>query len=213
MRLLVRYLCLAMLAGLLAGGAEASNTPSDSAPSGRAGLPFAIADFDGDSRPDMARVETGPGDFANSEYWIQLRFSSLEWESIRLVAPAGGLRISARDVNGDASVDLIVSTVWSNRPVAIYLNDGHGSFTHAEPAAFPKAFGDSAAIWSFAARLATDGAVVPSSQDYVICPEEREHSYPRASAGLIAFSGTVYPLGPPLFLHAGRAPPSQILSF
>ncbi len=126
MRLLVRYLCLAMLAGLLAGGAEASNTPSDSAPSGRAGLPFAIADFDGDSRPDMARVETGPGDFANSEYWIQLRFSSLEWESIRLVAPAGGLRISARDVNGDASVDLIVSTVWSNRPVAIYLNDGHG---------------------------------------------------------------------------------------
>ncbi len=212
MRLIARCLGLAMVAGFLAGAAAASHFSSDAVPSGHAGLPFAIADFDGDSRPDVARVETGPSDFTNSEYWIQLRFSSLEWKSIRLVAPAGGLRISARDVNGDASVDLIVSTVWSNRPVAVYLNDGHGSFTHAEPAAFPEAFGDSGAIWSFATSLATDGAVVPSSQDNVICPEGREYSDARESCGLIAFKGAVYRLGPPLFLHAGRAPPSQIIS-
>jgi hypothetical protein len=212
MRVLVRYLCLGLLAGVLAGGAAASNAAGDSAAGGRAGLPFAIADFDGDSRPDLARVETGPGDFANSEYWIQLRFSSLEWESIRLVAPAGGLRISARDVNGDASVDLIVSTVWSNRPVAIYLNDGHGSFVRAEPSAFPRAFGDSAAVWSFDAGLAADGVVVPSSQDHVICPEAQEYSYARIPSRLIGFTNAVYRLGPPLFLHAGRAPPSQTIS-
>jgi hypothetical protein len=212
MRRLARYLSLWLLVGLFGGAAAAADLPDRSLGSTRLGLPFAIADFDGDSRPDVARVESGRSDFTNTEYWIELRLSAANWESIRLVAPAGGLELSARDVNGDAFVDLVVSTAWSNRPVAIYLNDGHGFFTHADPAAFPQAFSDSEAAWTFSVGLAADGLVVASSQDTASGPEEREYSYAWAPAGLLACTELVYRLGAPLFLHAGRAPPSKIFN-
>jgi hypothetical protein len=205
-----RFLCLSVFAALLAAAAASGNVPGSTAPPSCSGLPFAIADFDGDSRLDLARVESGPSDLSNTEYWIQLRLTSASWESIRLVAPVGGLQLSARDVNGDASLDLVVSTAWSNRPVAIYLNDGHGVFTHAEPAAFPRAFSNVATIWTCGASLETEIVVVTSPQETVICPEERELTYERCSTGLIALPGVVYRLGPTMFLHAGRAPPSQV---
>jgi hypothetical protein len=106
----------------------------------RPGFTFSIADLDGDSRPDLAEVQLGEGGLANSLYRIELHLSHAGPQSISLVAPAGGLRINARDVNGDSVPDLVVSTAWTNRPVAIYLNDGHGRFSHASPTSFPAAF-------------------------------------------------------------------------
>ena len=159
---------------------------------------------------DVARVESGRSEFPNTEYWIRLRLSAANWESIRLVGPAGGLELSARDVNGDATVDLVVSTAWSNRPVAIYLNDGHGTFTHADPAGFPNAFRDCGTDWTHGEGLAAEIVVVPSSQDSASTPEEREYYYARAAVESLAFSERTYRVAAPLSLHAGRAPPSQI---
>jgi hypothetical protein len=206
-----RFLCLSLFAGLLAGGAAFANFSDAGAGPNRSGLPFAIGDFDGDSRPDVASVETGTSDFANSEYWIELQLSAAGWESIRLVAPVGGLRLVARDVNGDASVDLVVSTAWSNRPVAIYLNDGHGLFTHSEPGAYPKAFSKAARIWASVVALTAENVGVPSPQKTGICPQDRELPYERCSARLLTFPGVTYRFGPTMFLHAGRAPPFEFI--
>ena len=41
------------------------------------GLPFAIADLDGDHRPDFARVEGGGSDSRYASYWIQLQLSTI----------------------------------------------------------------------------------------------------------------------------------------
>ncbi|SRR5579875_1563076 len=101
---------------------------------------FAIADFDGDRRPDMARVEPGQNSPVGTQYWIQLQLTHSGWQLIGVVAPFGGLRVSASDVNGDHAVDLVLSTAWLNRPVAILLNDGHGRFRAEQPSAFPAAF-------------------------------------------------------------------------
>jgi VCBS repeat protein len=205
------FLCLTLVAGFLSGAAVAAALPDASSPASRHGLPFAIADFDGDSRPDLARLEAGASDSAYTEYWIQLQLSTARWESIRLVAPAGGLQLVARDVNGDEFVDLVVSTVWSNRPVAVYLNDGHGTFTHAEPAAFPGAFSDAAAtIWSSGGNLATESVAVPSAAPPGICAGGKDLSCERAPAAVILLSIAGFPNSPLLFLRAGRAPPFDI---
>ena len=104
------------------------------------GLQFAIADFDGDHRLDLAYVQTGQSELSGEAYWISFRLSLQGQRSVRILAPPGGLQIQARDVNGDHAVDLVVSTAWLRQPVAILLNDGHGAFTPAKPAAFPDAF-------------------------------------------------------------------------
>ena len=99
---------------------------------------FAIADFDGDNRPDLASVEFGRNGPLN--YSINLRLTSGPQQSINIAAPEGGLQLRAQDVNGDSFPDVVVTTFWTDRPVAILLNDGRGNFTRSEPSAFPGAF-------------------------------------------------------------------------
>ena len=97
---------------------------------------FAIADFDGDNRPDLATVETGLIGASHARYWIGFRMSAGARQTIGVNAPVGGLEIVSRDVNGDNIVDLVVSAAWLKSPVAVLVNDGHGNFTIRDPAAF-----------------------------------------------------------------------------
>ena len=103
---------------------------------------FAIADFDGDNRPDLVTVHTGQGNSSSTRYWIGFQLSSGLGQTIGVSAPSGGLQIVSRDVNGDSFLDVVVTTAWTNRPVAVLLNDGHGMFTRLAPSAV------STAVWS-----------------------------------------------------------------
>jgi hypothetical protein len=103
---------------------------------------FAIADFDGDNRPDLATVETGRIGVSRTRYWIGFQLSTGARQVIGVNAPVGGLDITSRDVNGDQRLDLIVTTSWLNQPVAVLLNDGQGNFTLTDPSAYP------AIVWS-----------------------------------------------------------------
>jgi hypothetical protein len=98
---------------------------------------FAIADFDGDQRPDLATVRAERTSQPLSSYSIHLHFSGSPDSALSLIAPGGGLEILARDVNGDTFTDLVVITATDSRLVAVLVNDGHGKFTVAEPSAFP----------------------------------------------------------------------------
>jgi hypothetical protein len=125
------------------GSAAALPSPTPS-PLSHAKLPsrFAIADFDGDNRPDLATVEIGQIGPSRARYWIGFQLSTGPQQMIGLNAPVGGLNITSLDVDGDQSLDLIVTTAWLNQPVAVLLNDGHGNFTLTDPTAFP------AIVWS-----------------------------------------------------------------
>jgi hypothetical protein len=118
------------------------------------GLPFAIADFDGDFRFDLASIEAWPNNSGTTDYWIQLQLSAVGRQSIRFVGAPGGLRLEARDVNKDRAVDLVLVSAWSRQPVAILLNDGRGGFSRVAPTAFPEAFTNLATTWSSAADQA-----------------------------------------------------------
>lgn len=138
----VSWVCFVLLLLSFTGPAWAQESASArvTATSLGSGLPFAFADFDGDHRPDLAYVQTGRSVLNSDAYWIDFRLSFRGPYSVRILAPPGGLRIEARDVNGDNAVDLVVSTAWFRQPVAILLNDGHGAFTPEKPATFPDAF-------------------------------------------------------------------------
>jgi hypothetical protein len=109
---------------------------------------FVIADFDGDSLPDLATVEIGEISTSRARYWIGFQMSAGPQQMIGVIAPVGGLEIAARDVNGDRNPDLIVTTKWLNRPVVVLVNDGHGKFMVTDPAAFSTIISDVERNWA-----------------------------------------------------------------
>ena len=188
-------------AGEIQNGAGASAGP---------GLQFAVADFDGDLRPDIASVQVGDSASGTSSYWIQLQLSGAGRQSIQLVAPRGGLLIEARDVNGDHAIDLVLTTAWSRQPVAVLLNDGHGRFSRAEPALFPGAFSTPSTNWLPTAILTTDIVGVPPESGTGVDAEGVEILHDRSLAELSPPSSAGFPAGPFLASSAGRAPPSEV---
>jgi hypothetical protein len=204
--LLVFALFLGFLAGSLPARPSAQNLPTTSvAP----GVPFAIADFDGDLLPDLISVQTGARGAAGTNYWIQLRLSEAGKQSIRLVAPTGGLSIEARDVNGDNTIDLVLATAWSRKPIAIFLNDGRGNFSRVEPADFPEAFSEFPASWTSSLALTTDAVGIPTQTRDIACREARVAQYLRLRSSSISSASAGFIFDTFLISHAGRAPPAE----
>jgi hypothetical protein len=199
---------------LLVSGIVTASAPQQesSAVSPAIGARFAIADFDGDLKPDLATVQVGGSNARTTHYSIRFELSGGAAQSISLLAPSGGLQIVPQDVNGDQIPDLIVSTQWLNRPVAVLLNDGHGNFTLTDPGAFPELLRNSQTEWSGAGTQIRDTAALPPSRS----------SAKACGVFAAAFSaGDDAELTPPSALRfhvvpfdlscAGRAPPSAIL--
>jgi hypothetical protein len=191
----------------IANGGAIQNRPAASA---RPGLTVAIADFDGDQRPDLARIQTGQDGCGSSAYWIQFQLSTAGRQFIQLVAPPGGLRIEARDVNGDHAVDLVFTTAWFRQPVAILLNDGHGSFSRAEPNAFPGVFSESNTRWVAGGQPAAAAVGLPPQSRAGVDEVEKGPLQRSPSTRLVLSSIPAFPAGTFLFGSAGRAPPSAI---
>lgn len=168
--------------------------------------PFAIADFDGDQRPDLAQVQAAPSNSRETQYWIQLELTHAGRQLIGIVAPFGGLRVTASDVNGDHAIDLVLSTAWLGRPVAILLNDGHGRFTAEKPSAFPDAFRQQAAERVSQIRHPRGTASASQSRPSVDTATQAGHLGPRARARFHSSSGILVPTLQ--LLQQGRAPPS-----
>jgi len=210
-RLPFRFVILSLFFGLVFGG-SAARTQAENPPASSLGpgLTFAIADFDGDRRPDFANIQAGQNRSGSSDYSIQIYLSQVERQSIDLVAPLGGLRIEARDVDGDHSIDLVVSTAWRKQPVAIFLNDGHGSFSRAELAAFPRAFSESGTNLLSASNPATDALAISPQPGAGICPEDNHSEFDRSPARLLLASAAGFPPDSFLTSHSGRAPPSAV---
>ena len=191
-----------------AKAAEAAGIQDGATLSSGPDLTIAIADFDGDRHLDLASVQPAGSVSGSSTYWIQFQFSASGRESVRLVAPAGGLGIEARDVNGDHAVDLIFTTAWFRQPVAILLNDGHGRFSRAEPAAFPGAFDEFRTNWASVTRLRADFVALPP-QLRIGIDHANKNPLPHGSQpAKIVLPTPEFPAAPVLCFCAGRAPPS-----
>jgi len=135
-RVSLSLLSLCVLAMALGGNATEA---AQRTPGGASGFAprFAIADFDGDQKPDLATVQVEQDAAIGTRYSIRLQLSTGEESAIGITGPQGGLELVARDVNGDDVSDLVVTTAMGSHFVAVLINDGHGKFTLAKPGAFP----------------------------------------------------------------------------
>jgi len=155
-RIRLALLVLGACVQVACAGVARAGAPSSAA---AADLPFAIADFDGDRSPDLAIVQFATSRNESTKYWIRFELSSGTGQSIGITAPAGGLRLASRDVNGDSFTDVVVSTALLHRPVAVLLNDGHGKFALEDAAAFPEAFWTAELSWTASVLQVLDCAL------------------------------------------------------
>ena len=209
--LLFQFLLLILFLGAIGGSARAGldiqNPPAESL---GAGSPFAISDFDGDLQPDLASIQAGRNNSDGTDYWIQVHLSTAGQQFIRVVAPSGGLQIEARDVNGDHAIDLVISSAGRREPVAIFLNDGHGTFSRAEPDAFPGALDESGENWVSGLNLLRVALGVTPQSGSSIWPKEKDSLHDRPPAGFVSASNAGFPLSSFVVSHAGRAPPFAV---
>jgi hypothetical protein len=196
-----------LLASASSGDAKPGGVQDWTAGSAGPGLTIAIADFDGDHRPDLASIQPGQSAFGTSTYWVQFQLSAAGRQSLQLVAPAGGLRIEARDVNGDHAVDLVFTTAWLREPVAILLNNGQGGFSRAELAAFPGVFGDAGTKLVSGTRLGADHVGLLRHSRVGIEEAITGPFQGCLAAGATLSSSPGFPVECFLFFSAGRAPP------
>lgn len=98
------------------------------------GARFVFADLDGDRIPDLAQVESQNPRSADTNYSIHVKLSAGVESAIGVSGPIGGLRVAARDVNGDDNLDLIVTSNLDSSFIEVFLNDGHGNFAAAPSA-------------------------------------------------------------------------------
>ena len=132
------YVCslLFLLLGIL-GHLDRPDTRSGKNLIAQGAMRFAIADFDGDSQPDTATIRIAQDSSPWAEYFLELRLSSGARPAIGIVGPAGGLRVTPQDVNGDKIADLVVTSAFDAHFVAILLNDGKGNFRQVASSDFP----------------------------------------------------------------------------
>lgn len=202
-------LCWLLLFTLPAGASRAPDIRDSALSQPRINPSFAIADFDGDLRPDLVAVETGTGNVLRTDYWVQLQLSSAGLQTILIVAPAGGLHVAARDVNGDHAPDLVVTTSWLEQPVAVFLNDGHGVFSRVDPGAFPDAFAESKSDWSSAASEMSEGDCVPQDWRPDIVSKSAVFRPARSQSRFVAGSELRLGSEPVLNSRLGRSPPLE----
>ncbi len=207
-----RALLLLCGAGIFTCDVHAATPAPNSQPASIGTVPqFAIADFDGDSRPDVATVQVGESAARASHYSIRFQLSTgLFSHDIDLTAPTGGLDISSRDVNGDNFLDVIVTSALSKRPIAVLLNDGHGNFTTSDPSVFPDAFQDSHKSWSGSASAMHDSSPALLSRlcsEYIevgcsstLSPKETQLRYAYLRQVQVLSGGVSF---------LGRAPPTR----
>jgi hypothetical protein len=84
-------------------------------------------DLDGDRRPDLASAAASRRDGHSYLQDITLRLSGFEDSIITVRTSRAAVRLTVRDLDGDANRDLILET-FNREPVAVLLNDGEGRF-------------------------------------------------------------------------------------
>jgi hypothetical protein len=177
----------------------------------RNGARFVFADLDGDQKPDLALVEMQSQRSAKSNYSIHVKLSAGAESAIAVNAPMGGLRVAARDVNGDDNLDLIVTSNLDGHFIEVLLNDGRGNFSQAAPGDFPQLEKECDVVLSSPAGPQADRATLASVRSSLDEGVVQSCDFEQLSSSDFWARATVRPaLLRAALSHNGRSPPFQV---
>ena len=120
----------------------------------------AVADFDGDQKPDIAAVR-----LKGNQYQIVVWLSaSSDIAILNSPVSLAGFAVQAYDINGDSFQDVVVTSSLGPHPLAIWLGDGKGEFRAADRSLYKtdSVLAQSTKIQTGASRSERDISSAPS---------------------------------------------------
>lgn len=99
---------------------------------------LAAADFDGDNKPDGAILLDPNWLRPQSSFrTIEVHFTDRRNTDLTFQSSEHDLTISALDVNGDGTIDIVVEQSFTHKRLHVWLNDGLGRFRKVRAETFP----------------------------------------------------------------------------
>jgi len=90
---------------------------------------LAVADFDGDSKPDGAvLIDSGLLLNQTGSRTIELHFTGRANTDLTFESSQTSLAIETLDVNRDGAADIVVEQSFTHKRIQVWLNDGNGGF-------------------------------------------------------------------------------------
>src|SRR5689334_15665129 len=115
-----------VLLGLAASGLSlAASTPDLP---GAMDSGWVMADLNGDHHVDVATARSALRNAAGYSQEVRIQLGSSQQTSFRFDSSSSTVELSSQDVDGDDDGDLVVFEPLSSQPIAVWLNDGAGSF-------------------------------------------------------------------------------------
>ena len=175
---------------------------------------FAIADFDGDHKPDGAvLIQSGKTAAGQNSFRMELHLSGSANTAFTFESNETTLAITAVDVNKDGATDLVVEQPLTHKRLYVWLGDGHGGFHKGRVEDFSSYCTLSDQFDSPAQR--SDGPVIcPAPQRGTYTSKLTVHVFagpPPQSRDFEAGSVSSSPSSPSFSLRSSRAPPATIL--
>lgn len=98
---------------------------------------LAIADFDGDNKPDGAILVQPDAVLGQGNFEIKLHLTGHNNGEIKFQSLESALTVEAFDIDHDGDIDLIIEESISHKRVQVWINDGHGHFEKGRLEDFP----------------------------------------------------------------------------
>lgn len=89
---------------------------------------LAIADLDGDHKPDGAILLKSNWLGPRHNLSIQLHFTDRPNTELTFESNSQALTVRAWDIDQDGDIDLVVEETFSHKPISVWINEGHGDF-------------------------------------------------------------------------------------
>ena len=103
------------------------------------GPTLAVADLDGDGKPDGAILLASDDLRGLGNFDVELHFTHHSNTDIRFQSADPAITVEALDIDHDGDIDLIIEQSLTRKRLQVWINDGHGNFEKGRMEDFPSA--------------------------------------------------------------------------